>query len=174
MAFFEAYECPLKVERGNRVFPVSDRSASVISALQKFLQEQKVQIRKERVESLILRNGQIAGIQTEHGACYGRCVIVCTGGCSYPLTGSTGDGYDMAEAVGHTIQTPRGSLVPMEEAGDWCAQMQGLSLRNVAVKLVNQKGKTVYEDFGELLFTHFGVSGPTILSASAHMKPEEC
>ena len=170
MAFFETYGCELKVERGNRVFPVTDKSASVIAALQKFLKEQKVEIRYEKVEKLLLRDGEIAGVQTDKGNCYGRCVILCTGGCSYPLTGSTGDGYRMSQEVGHSVQEIRGSLVPMEEQGDWCARMQGLSLRNVAVKLVNQKKKTVYEDFGELLFTHFGLSGPTILSASAHMK----
>ena len=173
MAFFEAHGCPLKVERGQRVFPESDRSASVIAALQSFLREGKVEVCRERVLELLLRDGQIAGVRTDRGARYGRCVILCTGGCSYPLTGSTGDGYALAKAVGHTVREPRGSLVPMEEDGDWCARMQGLSLRNVAVKLVNQKGKAVYEDFGELLFTHFGLSGPTILSASAHMKPEE-
>ena len=170
MSFFEQYGCALKVERGNRVFPQSDQSSSVISALQRFLKEQKVEIRREIAKELIVENGEVRGVVTDKGACYGRCVILCTGGCSYPLTGSTGDGYRMAEAVGHSVVPPRGSLVPMEEAGDWCARMQGLSLRNVAVKLVNQKKKTVYEDFGELLFTHFGLSGPTILSSSAHMK----
>ena len=169
-AFFERYGCALKVERGNRIFPQSDKSASVIAALQQFLREQNVEVRRETVRRLLLRDGRLAGVETDQGPCYGRCVILCTGGCSYPLTGSTGDGYAMAREVGHTIQEPRGSLVPMEEDGDWCAQMQGLSLRNVAVKLVNQKNKTVYEDFGELLFTHFGLSGPTVLSASAHMK----
>jgi len=170
MDFFERYGCELKVERGNRVFPVSDKSSSVIAALQAFLREQNVEIRRERVERLLLRNGEIAGVETDKGACYGRCVILCTGGCSYPLTGSTGDGYRIAEAAGHSVQDPHGSLVPMEEDGDWCQQMQGLALRNVSVKLVNQKKKTIFEDFGELLFTHFGLSGPTILSASAHMK----
>ena len=173
MDFFSQYDCELKVERGNRVFPVSDKSASVISALQKFLQEQNVEVRREKVQRLLLRDGEIAGVETDRGPCYGRCVILCTGGCSYPLTGSTGDGYRMAAEVGHTLQEPRGSLVPMEEDGSWCSQMQGLALRNVSVKLVNQKKKTVYEDFGELLFTHFGLSGPTILSASAHMKPTD-
>lgn len=171
--FFEHYHCQLKVERGNRVFPVSDRSASVIAALRKFMDEQHVEIRKERVKKLLLRDGAVAGLETDRGACYGRCVIICTGGCSYPLTGSTGDGYQLAQQAGHDIQPPRGSLVPMQERGDWCAAMQGLSLKNVAVKLVNHKNKCVYEDFGELLFTHFGLSGPTILSASAHMKQDD-
>ena len=172
MAFFEENGCPLKVERGNRVFPVRDRSASVIDVLRSFLRKGNVEIRTERVEELLTRDGRIAGVRTEKGNCFGRCVILCTGGCSYPLTGSTGDGYRFAQALGHSVQPPRGSLVPMEESGSWCASMQGLSLRNVAVRLVDQKGKNVYEDFGELLFTHFGLSGPTILSASAHMKPE--
>jgi len=170
MAFFEDHGCKLKVERGNRVFPESDKSASVIQALQQFLKQQKVEIRREKARELLVENGEIRGVLTDHGTCYGRCVILCTGGCSYPLTGSTGDGYQMAAAVGHKIVEPRGSLVPLEENGDWCAKMQGLSLRNVGVKLVNQKNKAVYEDFGELLFTHFGLSGPTILSSSAHMK----
>ncbi len=171
MAFFESYGCPLKVERGNRVFPQSDKSASVISALQKFLKAQKVEIRQERAKRLLVEDDAIRGVETDSGVHYGRCVIVCTGGCSYPLTGSTGDGYRLSEEVGHTVVEPRGSLVPLEENGDWCSKLQGLSLRNVAVKLINQKGKAVFEDFGELLFTHFGLSGPTVLSSSAHMKP---
>lgn len=170
MAFFEENGCPLKVERGNRVFPESDRSASVIQALQHFLLKEKVEIRREKARRLLVEDGEIRGVETTNGSIYGRCVILATGGCSYPLTGSTGDGYSMAQEVGHSIVEPVGSLVPLEEKGNWCAEMQGLSLRNVAVKLVNQKNKTVYEDFGELLFTHFGLSGPTILSASAHMK----
>lgn len=173
MSFFEQYGCELKVERGNRVFPVSDKSGSVIAALQEFLKKQKVEIRKEKVEEILTRDGKIAGVKTSQGVYYGRCVILCTGGCSYPLTGSTGDGYRFAKALGHSIQEPRGSLVPMVEDGDWCTRMQGLALRNVAVKLINQKNKVVFEDFGELLFTHFGLSGPTILSASAHMNDKD-
>lgn len=170
MSFFEKYGCPLKVERGNRVFPVSDKSADVIDALQRFLTEQNVERRRTNATDLLVEDGQIRGVKTQDGPIYGRCVILCTGGCSYPLTGSTGDGYRMAETVGHSIVEPRGSLVPLEEDGIWCARMQGLSLRNVSVKLINQKNKVVFEDFGELLFTHFGLSGPTVLSASAHCK----
>ncbi len=170
MAFFEEHGCKLKVERGNRVFPVSDKSADVIDALQRFLKEQNVERKRAVVKELLVENGAVRGVMTDEGPVYGRCVILCTGGCSYPLTGSTGDGYRMAEAVGHSIVTPRGSLVPLEENGIWCAKMQGLSLRNVSVKLINQKNKTIYEDFGELLFTHFGLSGPTVLSSSAHCK----
>ncbi len=170
MSFFEKYGCALKIERGNRVFPVSDKSADVIAALQRFLKEQNVEIKRAKAKELLVEEGEIRGVLTDNGSEYGRCVILCTGGCSYPLTGSTGDGYRMAKAVGHTVVEPRGSLVPLEENGSWCAKMQGLSLRNVAVKLINQKKKAVYEDFGELLFTHFGLSGPTILSSSAHLK----
>lgn len=173
MAFFEAQGCALKTERGNRVFPVTDQSSSVISALQRFLRDQQVEVRRARVQEIIVSQDKAVGVRTEHGVTHGSRVIVCTGGLSYPLTGSTGDGYSMAAALGHTIIPPRGSLVPLEEAGDWCAQMQGLSLRNVSVRLLNAKGKAVYEDFGELLFTHFGLSGPTVLSASAHMKDGE-
>lgn len=173
MAFFQHYGCEVKVERGGRVFPVSDRSASVLQALRAFLREQQVEVRKERVSSLVVQDGKILGVETSQRVYHGSRVILCTGGCSYPLTGSTGDGYDMAAAVGHTIKSPRGSLVPLQEDGDICAKMQGLALKNVAVKLIDRRGKVVYEDFGELLFTHFGLSGPTILSASAHMKENE-
>ncbi len=170
MGFFEDYGCQLKIERGNRVFPISDKSADVIAALQRFLKEQRVEIRRGRARELLVEDGEIRGVLTNEGPVYSRCVILCTGGCSYPLTGSTGEGYAMAKAVGHSVAEPRGSLVPLEENGEWCAKMQGLSLRNVSVKLINQKKKTIYEDFGELLFTHFGLSGPTILSSSAHFK----
>ncbi len=173
MSYFEDKGCPLKVERGNRVFPVSDRSADILSALKRQMDRLHVEIRRETVKELILKDGAVAGLMTDHGPSYGRCVILCTGGCSYPLTGSTGDGYRIASHVGHQIKPVSGSLVPLEEDGIRCSQMQGLSLRNVAVKLVNSRNKTVYEDFGELLFTHFGISGPTVLSASAHMKEGE-
>ena len=171
--FFEKYGCDLKVERGNRIFPVSDKSSSVLSALEKFLKEQKVEIRTECVTKLIVNGDCISGIETDKEVYYGGSVIICTGGCSYPLTGSTGDGYKLSESVGHRINPVRGSLVPLVEKGVWCSKMQGLSLKNVAVKLMNQKNKVVFEDFGELLFTHFGLSGPTVLSASAHMMPED-
>ena len=173
MRFFEKMGCALKTERGNRVFPQSDRSASVLQALQNYLRAQNVEIKRCKAKRILIRDGVVAGVSTDQGDFFARHVIVCTGGCSYPLTGSTGDGYVMASELGHAVLEPVGSLVPLVEAGDDCAQMQGLSLRNVAVKLINQKGKTVFEDFGELLFTHFGVSGPTILSASAHMQAKD-
>ena len=172
MAFFEENGCPLKVERGNRVFPVSDRSASILECLQNLLEAGKVDRIQASVRHILTRDGCVSGVFTDRGAFSSRWVILATGGVSYPATGSTGDGYGMAEKLGHTVVPPVGSLVPLETEGTDCREMQGLSLRNVAVKLLDGKGKTIYKDFGELLFTHFGVSGPTVLSASAHMKEQ--
>ena len=170
MRFFEERGCDLKTERGNRVFPVSDRSQPVLDCLQNELRRQKVTVRTARVKGILTDNGQVSGVRTENDRFEASWVILATGGLSYPTTGSTGDGYAMASALGHTITQTEGSLVPLETAGDDCQQMQGLSLRNVGVKLINEKNKVLYKDFGELLFTHFGVSGPTVLSASAHIK----
>ena len=170
MEFFESHSCALKTERGNRVFPVSDRSQSVLECLQNELRRLKVTVRTARVRQLLTENGAAVGVKTESEEIRAKWVILATGGLSYPTTGSTGDGYAMAQALGHTVTKTEGSLVPLETAGEDCQQMQGLSLRNVGVKLVNEKKKVLYKDFGELLFTHFGVSGPTVLSASAHMK----
>ncbi len=170
MDFFEGRSCPLKTERGNRVFPVSDRSASVLEALQGAAKAAGVTVRCDRAEELLVSNGCITGVRTRSGEEQARWVILATGGLSYPTTGSTGDGYRMAQALGHRITKCEGSLVPLETEGRDCQDMQGLSLRNVGVRLLNEKGKVLYKDFGELLFTHFGVSGPTVLSASAHLK----
>ena len=172
-AFFESHGCPLKVERGNRVFPVSDRSQSVLDCLQNELRRLHVTVSEERVTEILTAEGRVTGVRTDRGSHEAGWVILATGGVSYPATGSTGDGYRMAEALGHTIVPQEGSLVPLEAEED-CKQMQGLSLRNVGVKLLGAKGKVLYQDFGELLFTHFGVSGPTVLSASCHMKGEGC
>ena len=172
--FFESRGCPLKTERGNRVFPISDKSVSVLDCLRSELHRVKVTLLTARVQSLLTENGVVTGVKTHGGDFYAPAVILATGGVSYPTTGSTGDGYKMAAEVGHTVTPLAGSLVPLEIAGTACPQMQGLSLRNVAVKLLDAKGKVLYKDFGELLFTHFGVSGPTVLSASAHMKGEGC
>ena len=172
-AFFESHGCPLKVERGNRVFPVSDRSQSVLDCLQNELRRLHVTVSEERVTEILTAEGRVTGVRTDRGSHEAGWVILATGGVSYPATGSTGDGYRMAEALGHTIVPQEGSLVPLEAEED-CKQMQGLSLRNVGVKLLGAKGKVLYQDFGELLFTHFGVSGPTVLSASCHVKGEGC
>ncbi len=174
VAFFEQHGCPMKTERGNRVFPASDRSQSVLDCLKQQLRQNGVTVRTARVQKLLWNDGQITGVQTSDEIIPAGWVILATGGVSYPTTGSTGDGYAMAQSAGHTIIPPEGSLVPLTAAGADCPDMQGLSLRNVAVKLVDGKGKVLYRDFGELLFTHFGISGPTALSASAHLKGEGC
>ena len=174
MDFFNSHGCELKTERGNRVFPMSDRSQSVLECLQKEMKAKGVTVKTARVKELLVENGQVVGVRTDREEIRSSWVILATGGVSYPATGSTGDGYAMAKAVGHTIVEPQGSLVPLETAGNDCQDMQGLSLRNVGVKLLNAKGKVLYKDFGELLFTHFGVSGPTVLSASCHLKGEGC
>lgn len=174
MEFFESHGCALKVERGNRVFPVSDKASSVLEALRNVMHRSGVAVGTDRVKQILTDGTVVTGVKTERGAYSTGAVILATGGVSYPTTGSTGDGYTMAKALGHTIVEPIGSLVPLECAGTDCPDMQGLSLRNVGVKLLNAKGKVLYKDFGELLFTHFGISGPTVLSASAHLKGEGC
>ena len=174
MEFLENSGCKLKVERGNRVFPVTDKSSSVLEALRNQMHRSGVQVRTARVQEILTDENGVAGVKTASESLSARWVILATGGMSYPTTGSTGDGYEMARKLGHTIITPEGSLVPLECAGDDCRDMQGLSLRNVGVKLLNRKNKVIYKDFGELLFTHFGVSGPTVLSASAHLKEDGC
>lgn len=173
-AFFEEQGCALKVERGNRVFPVSNRSQSVLQTLQIALRQNHVAVETAHVTGIRTENGAVTGVEADGRFLSAKWVILATGGLSYPTTGSTGEGYRMAEALGHTVTPCHGSLVPLETDGRDCPEMQGLSLRNVAVKLVNEKGKTVFSDFGELLFTHFGVSGPTVLSASAHLPEGKC
>ena len=170
MEFFEKNGCPLKTERGNRVFPVSDKAASVLDCLRNEMRKCHVTVKTARVREILTQNGVVSGVKTDDGDYFAPKVILATGGMSYPTTGSTGDGYSMAQKLGHTVVAPQGSLVPLETAGKDCPDMQGLSLRNVAVKLVNEKNKVLFKDFGELLFTHFGVSGPTVLSASCHLK----
>lgn len=172
--FLEENGCALKTERGNRVFPTSDRSQSVLDCLQKTMRRLGVSVESGRVRQITLQDGAVSGVKTDDKQYACHRVILATGGVSYPATGSTGDGYAIARQLGHTVIEPQGSLVPLETAGTYCQQMQGLSLRNVAVKLLDKKGKILYKDFGELLFTHFGVSGPTVLSASAHLKGEGC
>ena len=174
MAFFENHGCPLKTERGNRVFPVSDKSSSILECLRNVMHRLGVKVQTARAQEILAENGAVTGVKTTAGIFSAPAVILATGGLSYPTTGSTGDGYRMAQALGHTVIQPEGSLVPLETAGTACQRMQGLSLRNVAVKLLDAKGKTLFKDFGELLFTHFGISGPTALSASAHLKGEGC
>lgn len=174
MEFLEERGCALKVERGNRVFPVSDQSATVLNCLKRELKNAGVAVRTGTVKGICSDDGMVTGVELQDERIGCSWAILATGGVSYPATGSTGDGYKIAAELGHTVITPTGSLVPLESNDVYCKMMQGLSLRNVAVRLVNEKGKTVYKDFGELLFAHFGVSGPTVLSASAHLPKGEC
>ena len=164
-AFFESLGVPLKTERGNRVFPVSDRAFDISGALERRLKALKVVLRRDRAVSLDIRGGAIHGVNGEKGAYSAKAVILATGGVSYPATGSTGEGHRMAAEAGHTVTPLQGSLVPLREQGNDCARMQGLSLRNVGLT-VFENDKKIYTDFGELLFTHFGLSGPLILSLS--------
>ena len=173
-SFLEQNGCALKTERGNRVFPVSDRSQSVLDCLKQQIRKLHITTVTARAEKILSEDGSVTGVKAGEQFYSAPQVILATGGMSYPATGSTGDGYRLAETLGHTIIPAEGSLVPLCTEGEDCPQMQGLSLRNVAVKLLDCKGKLLYKDFGELLFTHFGVSGPTVLSASAHLKGERC
>ena len=167
MDLLEHAGCPLKVERGERVFPVSDHSSDIIGALRRELNRREVEILLDTaVRELIFSEHSVTGVVLDHGKRL-MCdsVIVCTGGISYPSTGSTGDGYRFAEYCGHKVVTPTPSLVPLETKEDWCRELMGLSLKNVSLTMTLSKRK-VYEGFGEMLFTHFGVSGPLVLSAS--------
>lgn len=168
MTFFEGLGVPLKVERGNRVFPCSDKAADIIDALLMALRRARVTLVEDRALSLETADNVILGVKGERGTYPCKAVVLATGGLSYPATGSTGDGYEFARQAGHTIQPCRGSLVPLRAEG--CAAMQGLSLRNVELKVTGKKGKVFFREQGELLFTHFGLSGPLVLSASAHMR----
>lgn len=172
--FFYENGLQTKVERGNRVFPVSDHSSDVISTLQKALKEKNVNIHlNTKIQELLIEEQQVIGVETVDGKkWFADYVIIATGGCSYPSTGATGDGYRFAVESGHTVVPVTPSLVPLNVKEDWCRQLQGLSLKNTAIRIRNEK-KTLYEDFGEMLFTHFGVSGPMILSASAKIKTKE-
>ena len=175
MDFFTSLGVKLKTERGGRVFPESDKAVDVVLALKKYVLDAGVSIKTERVTSLDAENGNITAITTEKNKYTGfDDVLLCTGGASYPLTGSTGDGYGIARALGHTVTEIMPSLVGLWSEDKLCRDTQGLSLKNVSIKVYdNAKNKAVYEDFGEMLFTHFGLSGPLILSASAHTRPME-
>lgn len=174
IAFFESLGVPLKTERGRRVFPVSDRADDIADALARFALGSGVQIIREPATAVLTKNEAVKGVRTPAGEYMASAVLLACGGASYPGTGSNGDGFRLAAALGHTIRPVTPSLVPLVEKGNFCSRMMGLSLRNCGVKVTQAgKKKPVYEDFGELLFTHFGLSGPTVLSASAHMHPME-
>lgn len=172
--FFEEAGVPLKVERGNRVFPVSDKATDIVDALMRECRSRDVRFVHERVEGIATEGGRAVGVMLKGEAQRFDAVILATGGASYPLTGSTGDGYAFAKALGHTVITPTPSLVPLVEDGRFCATVQGLSLRNVSLSVIdNRSGKEVFRDFGEMMFTHFGLTGPLVLSASAHLREME-
>ena len=165
---------PVKLERGNRYFPVSDKAKDVVDALEKELSGVEIVTNTSATE-IITKNNEAIGVKTNKGDFFADKIILATGGKSYPLTGSTGDGYEMAKKLGHTITKIKPALVPLvakKESKIQCQQMQGLSLRNVGLKLFNNN-KLIYEDFGEMLFTHYGVTGPIILSASSHLVRQE-
>ncbi len=171
IAFFNALGLETKIERGGRVFPVSDSSRDVLHALQLFLNKNNVKVVTEApVKRIIAENGKIVGVERMNGSIMeADSVILAVGGMSYPGTGSTGDGYEMAQKLGHTITPLKPSLVPLVTQEEWIKELQGLSLKNISVSFKNSNGKEIYNDFGEMLFTHFGVSGPVILSASRHL-----
>lgn len=170
--------CPLKVERGERVFPVSDHSSDVIAALERLLRKAGVEVRlRTTVSEVLVRDGQVTGVRTTDGRILtASAAILATGGLSYPTTGATGDGYRMAARLGHTVKECRPALVPMEISEPWCGLLQGLSLKNVTLTMCCGT-KKIWQGFGEMLFTHFGISGPLVLSASSFYhkckKPEE-
>ena len=169
MSFFESLGVPLKVERGNRVFPVSDRAHDIADSLADALIEAGVQVRQTTAKRIVVEDGAVTAVETAGGRIDCRAAAVCTGGLSYPATGSTGDGLRFARQTGHTVTPTRPSLVPLECAEADCAEMQGFSLRNVRLTVFGADGKALYSELGEMLFTHFGVTGPLVLSASAHM-----
>lgn len=172
MDHFERLGVPLKVERGNRVFPVSDKAVDIVDAMDRDLRHHGVRRIHDRARHIFTEDTYVTGVECLHsGAFSGDAVILATGGKSYPRTGSTGDGYQLAGEVGHTVTRLTPSLVPMVSPDPCCKEMQGLSLRNVSVQFYQEEsGKELYSDFGDLLFTHFGVSGPVALSASSYIR----
>ena len=170
MAFFEESGVKLKTERGRRVFPVSDRAHDVANALERRMKRSGVELMTADVKAVLAENGAVRGVRTAEGVFFSESVLIATGGLSYPLTGSTGDGFRFARLLGHTVIEPRPSLVPLESDDPDCGELQGLSLKNVRLTALDSREKVIFTELGEMLFTHFGVSGPLVLSASAHMR----
>ena len=169
--FFENLGVKTKVERGNRVFPVSDKAGDVVRALERYVKKNNVKLHLESpVKEVLVSDGKVKGIKLVNGKeVEADAVIVSIGGLSYPGTGSTGDGYRFAKELGHKVTKLYPSLVPLKAKENWCERLMGLSLRNISIVIKNSKGRSIYKDFGEMLFTHYGVSGPVILSASRHL-----
>ncbi len=172
MRLFESLGVPLKTERGNRVFPVSDKAVDIVDALVGAVRKSGVKIVRGAAKKIIVSDGEVIGVKTEDGEIYpADSVILATGGMSYPLTGSTGDGYKMAAELSHTVTELKPSLVPLTVHEGFCSRLAGLSLKNVTLTVFEEgKKKPVFSELGEMLFTHFGISGPLTLSASAHMR----
>ena len=172
VSFFESLNVPLKTERGNRVFPISDKASDIVSALHRYCVDCGVEIRKGTAREILCENSSVFGVRLADGSeLSAEKVVVACGGMSYPGTGSDGSGYRLAERCGHTVVSPRASLVPWEVSeAEFCKSLQGLSLKNTAISVTDGE-KTVFRDFGEMMFTHFGVTGPMILSASTVLKP---
>ncbi|MBR2500460.1 MAG: NAD(P)/FAD-dependent oxidoreductase [Clostridia bacterium] len=165
---------PTKEERGGRMFPESDKSSDIIKALSKYALKDNVKLVNDEVSDILIEDGKATGVVLKNsGKVFADKIIIATGGKSYPQTGSTGDGYRFAEKAGHTVISPRAALVPLVTKEKWIHELQGLSLKNVGVKLTDENDKLIYEDFGEMLFTHFGLSGPVILSSSIHITEEK-
>ena len=173
MAFFESLGVPLKTERGNRVFPQSDNAHDIARALEGAMRASGVRVLHEDASEIMTQEGAVTGVKSSGGVIDCEKVLISTGGVSYPLTGSTGDGLRMARALGHTVSPLRPSLVPLTSDDPDCAEMQGFSLKNVNLTLYDRAHKALYSELGEMMFTHFGVTGPLVLSASAHMHEEE-
>lgn len=174
MDFFERLGVPLKTERGNRVFPVSDKAADIVRALEQGCEDHGVNRIYSKVTEIIVEDGTVKGVRCGSRTYFAPSVLIATGGKSYPGTGSDGDGYRFAEELGHTVTDIKPSLVPIESDDDYCRDMMGLSLKNVVLTLKDTvKNKAVFSEMGEMLFTHFGVSGPLVLSASSHIPQVE-
>ena len=169
MELFESHGLKLKTERGNRVFPVSDNANDVAGTMTHWCERAGVRVMHTHAKGIRIEDGMVTGVPTDEGMIDCRAAAVCTGGLSYPLTGSTGDGYKFALSAGHSVDTPWPSLVPLESDDDYCAEMQGFALKNVTLSAY-EDDVLIYRELGEMLFTHFGVSGPLVLSASSHMR----
>ena len=170
ISFFENLGVKTKIERGERVFPDSDKSSDIVDAMHNYLIDNNVEIINDTVDEIVTDSAAVTGVKcSKCGFIDADSVVLATGGISYPATGSTGDGYTFAEDLGHTIVDLRPSLVPLTVSEDWCGELSGLTLKNIAITVNNKNGKKVYSDFGEMMFAHFGITGPVILSSSAYL-----